>query len=459
MFNQTPFNSRNFGEGRYNWGSSNFGSGNFGDNNIGNGNYGTGNLGDENLGNYNVGHGNCGQNNMGRENNGQWNVGEGNSGDYNLGRGNVGTGNTGISNVGVTNVGGLNNGKNNLGMSNSGQSNFGIENIGTENVGWKNNGNWNVGNENDGNGNVGVKNMNGNFNLGYLNLGSNNTGAWNNGKGNVGYLSGIKSSTISGGPGDINWKSITNLQLDSNPADGATGWANLNTTNVGIGQAGYNNLGYANIGGFNIGYQLDGNQNTGGNLTGDNLIGFDQNPGPGSNIEGVSIQGTLGISLLNSSVYGYLQDSLVAPFPQVYDESLSAVLQATLTPFNPDTCETFSPVQLSNTFSISVKCRGSVKITDLYCSGDSFIVYKDGKLWFTTPVVSIETDPKCVKSQIDPGEAFYDPEFSHAQAWLPTSGSFKITVVPAATRWGGGAVAIKVDDFCDNTSIGQYIRY
>lgn len=457
----SPFNARNYGDGQFNWGSSNFGFGNFGDNNMGNRNYGDGNMGDGNLGDYNVGWENCGSNNVGRGNNGQWNVGNVNSGSYNLGKGNTGQGNTGIVNDGNNNVGGLNTGANNLGISNSGQSNYGFGNAGVENVGWSNSGQWNIGEENIGLGNVGSKNLNGSFNLGYLNLGSNNTGANNYGQGNVGYLAGVQYSTINTtfGSGEIYWKNITNLVMNSIPAVNSTGWANLNDTNVGIAQSGSRNIGGVNVGLSNIGVNLNGTQNTGWNLTGIGLIGYDQQPGPGSNFTGVTIQGLLSpLYLFNSSVYGFLQDTLVEPFPDVYNQYATQMFQTRLTPFNPDTCPSFTPVPISNTFSVSVKCRGSVKITDLYCSGDSYIVYKDGRVWFTTPVVSLDNDPRCLNSQPDPEEAFYDPEFSHHQAWLPP-GSYKITVVPAATRWGGGAVAIKVDDFCDRTVIGDYIRY
>lgn len=454
----SPFNAKNYGDDAFNWGSSNFGYGNFGDNNMGSKNYGDGNLGDRNLGNFNVGKDNCGSYNVGHGNNGQWNVGRGNAGSYNLGKGNVGTGNTGLVNNGTINLGGLNVGQGNLGIGNSGQSNYGTGNSGTENVGWNNQGSWNIGSLNSGSGNVGSNNNGGNFNLGYLNSGSNNTGAWNIGEGNVGYLAGIESSSIVPNENEIYWKNVTNLVASSQfPGTNTTGWSNLNTTNVGIAQSGYMNLGYSNVGELNVGYQLNGTQNIGGNLTGENLVGFNQQPGPGSNLQSVSIQGTSASSLLNSTVYGFIHDNIQAVFPGVYNQSINSLFQAANF-INSTTCQSFTPVPTYNTFSVSVRCRGSFKITDLYCSGDSFLVYKDGKLWFTTPVVSLDNDPNCYSSQVDPEEAFHDPEFSHSLAWLP-SGSYKITIVPASSRWGGGAVAIKVDDFCDRTAIGSYARY
>ena len=459
----SPFNKKNYGGNKYNWGSSNYGYGNFGNYNQGNGNFGTGNLGNGNLGNYNVGEDNCGNYNVGTGNSGQWNVGTGNNGTYNLGSGNIGGGNTGIANAGNNNVGGLNSGSNNLGIQNSGSSNLGTSNTGTENVGWSNTGNWNIGSSNTGNGNVGSSNT-GNFSIGFLNLGSNNTGAWNYGTGNVGYLSGVEESTISQSSGGIYWKNVQVNQVAPLSAVNQTGWVNLNSTNVGIGQSGFRNLGYLNIGEMNIGSYLNGTNNTGTNLIGSDLIGTNQDDGSsgaGDAYTPVTINGIQSDSvntLLNSSVYGYVQDNLISTYSQVYQQSLS-VLQSTATSeLSPSTCQSFVPLAISNTFSISVRCRGSVKITDLFCSGDSFTVYKDGKLWFTTPVVSVDNDPYCLRSQADPEEAFYDPEFSHAIGWVP-SGSYKISVYPTSTRWGGGAVAIKVDDFCDRVGFGRYQRF
>ena len=455
----SPYNSKNYGDKQYNWGSGNFGFGNFGDNNQGNSNYGDSNLGNDNLGSFNVGNENCGNYNIGVGNNGTWNVGNNNNGTYNLGQGNIGTGNTGNGNNGQINVGALNNGENNLGLSNFGSSNFGISNNGDDNVGWTNQGDNNVGASNSGDGNVGVSNS-GDFNLGYLNSGQNNTGAWNYGQGNVGYLAGVQSVKIYDDQnGSIYWKNVTINQLDSNNAINNTGWVNINYTNVGIGQSGSRNIGYTNVGINNIGYQINGTENTGGNLTGIGLIGFDIITSDGSDFNTVEIQGIQNENvLLSSSVSGFIQDSVIAPYPQVFSQAQSQAQNADYDNAVSGSCSSFTPVSISNSFSISIRCTGSVKITDLYCSGDSFNVYKDGKLWLTTPVVSLNNDPYCLKMQKDPEEAYYDPEFSHIFGWVP-SGSYKITVVPTVTRWGGGAVAIKVDDFCDRTNIGRYIRF
>ena len=459
----SPFNKPNFGDDEFNWGSGNFGYGNFGNSNQGKGNYGNGNFGDGNLGNYNVGRDNCGSYNVGTGNNGQWNVGTGNNGTYNLGNGNVGAGNTGIVNTGDNNVGALNSGASNLGIQNSGSSNYGTNNSGNENVGWSNQGNWNIGSSNSGSGNVGSSNEGGNFNIGFRNNGSNNTGAWNYGTGNVGYLSGVEKSTIKSTGPEIYWKNVQVNRVDSFSAVNQTGWLNLNSTNVGIGQSGFRNLGHLNIGEMNIGYQLNGTENTGGNLTGSGLIGFNMTDGTGAGdefipvvIDGIEPESV--ITLLNSSVYGYIQDNFVSTYPQAYDELSAAVLHTQVSPLSTSTCQSFLPIAMANIFSISLKCRASVKITDMYCSGDAFTVYKEGKLWLTTPVVSVKNDPNCLRSRRDPDEAFYDPEFSHVIGWLPP-GSYKIAIYPTVTIWGGGAVAIKVDEFCDRTGLGTYQRY
>ncbi len=89
--------------------------------------------------------------------------------------------------------------------------------------------------------------------------------------------------------------------------------------------------------------------------------------------------------------------------------------------------------------------------------GDSFQVFKDGKLWLTTPVVP-PGSATCSNRIDDPEQAYYDPNFSHTIAFL-TPGMYKLTIVPLVTVFGGGAVAVKVDDFCPLLGEGQYIRY
>lgn len=457
----SPFNRDNFGDNEYNWGTGNYGYGNFGNSNQGDGNFGNGNLGNDNLGNYNVGSENCGNYNVGKGNNGQSNIGIGNNGTSNLGQGNIGSGNSGIVNNGTNNVGALNSGSNNLGLGNSGSSNFGENNSGTENVGWNNQGSWNIGSSNSGNGNVGSSNSDGDFNIGFMNFGSNNTGAWNYGTGNVGYLAGVENSTIIAYTTEIYWKNVEVNQVASMAAMNQTGWSNLNSTNVGISQSGFRNLGYENIGESNIGYIINGTENTGLNLNGNGIIGenVDNDAGVGNEYTPVTITGITEVgSLLNSSVYGYIQDNLVEDYSQVFVQSMSAAIQTKVSPLSTSTCQSYVPMYMTNVFSISLRCRGSVKITDMYCSGDSFVVFKDGRLWFTTPVVSVENDPYCLRSQRDPEEAYYDPEFSHGIGWIPP-GSYKISVYSTATRWGGGAVAIKVDEFCDRVGLGAYQRY
>lgn len=449
----SPFNARNFGGPQYNWGSGNFGYGNFGDNNQGNGNFGSSNLGDANLGSWNVGRDNCGNYNVGAGNVGNWNVGRGNVGSYNLGSANSGTGNTGQSNSGQLNIGLANNGANNIGIENSGSFNYGIENSGIQNYGWSNTGNWNSGTGNAGNGNAGASNT-GNFNIGFLNEGNNNTGAWNYGTGNVGYLAGVQAVTLTGIQSNLlPWTGVTINTVNSQQGTSTTGWANINSTNVGIGQSGYRNLGYDNVGGYNIGYENSGQANTGFELIGEFLVGSGQTNGPGSNFQPVTINGVADeTELLLTRVTGLVQDFIVTPYPSVFANAINSQLS---NPTSVSDCPTFAPVEMVNSFSVSVRCRGGVKITDLYCSGDSFEVYKDGKLWLTTPVVPMGS---CQQPVVDPDEAFYDPEFSHIMAWLP-AGSFKLTVRAKVTAWGGGAIAVKVDDFCDRTGIGNYIPF
>ena len=331
----------------------------------------------------------------------------------------------------------------NVGSGNTGQANVGYNNTGFGNYGYSNTGRMNTGTQN----------------TGYLNNGNNNTGAFNYGEGNVGFIAGVQAATFSVPPseapdGRIPWDSIA-LGYILEGSDG-TGWGNLNDSNVGISQSGYRNLGYLTGGTMNIGYSINGTANTGGRLDGDDLIGFDQTSsqadpftGPFSDLQPASEMPLL----LSSTLSGFMDSLAVSVYPSVWDAASSEVNTNTLTG-----CSTFTPIPYSSVFSVSVRCRGSFKITDLYCSGDSFQVYKDGKLWFVTPVVPIDSDVFCIRSVSDPEEAFYDPAFSHYQAWLP-SGSYKITVVPMTTRWGGGGVAVKVDDFCDRSTLGKPIRF
>lgn len=339
-----------------------------------------------------------------------------------------------------------------------GSFNLGINNSGIQNIGWNNTGSWNSGTGNVGIGNAGALNL-GNFSIGYLNEGTNNTGALNYGVGNVGYLGGVESVTISGlqtgtQANLIPWTGLTINTINVNLGQNTTGWSNINSTNVGIGQSGFRNLGYDNVGTSNIGFDLSGNQNTGGRLTGDDLIGYDQNTGSGSNFTPVTINGISDESiLLESRVSGLMQDLVITPYPSVFASATSKPLL--VAPKIPSDCPTFTPISITNSFSISLRCRGSLKITDLYCSGDSFDIYKNGKLWMSTPVVPLG---KCAKIVVDPDEAFNDSNFSHVQVWLP-AGSYTISVVGKVTALGGGAVAVKVDDFCDRIGIGSYIPF
>lgn len=454
----SPFNSKNFGDSAFNWGDNNIGWGNFGTGNQGRGNYGSNNLGDFNLGTGNVGRGNCGNYNVGAANNGTWNVGVGNSGDYNLGRGNVGEGNTGLTNSGASNVGIQNSGQGNLGLSNQGSLNIGINNVGVENTGWSNTGEANSGASNVGNGNLGLNNS-GSFNIGYFNAGLNNTGAWNYGNGNVGYLGGVQVVNFGAGAqigGTIDWKQIEVVQRSPLLAVNVTGWANVNGTNVGMAQDGYRLVGYSNVGLFNIGYGNNGTELTGTDLT----------VSPGVSTAPVTMNGVSSIQeLLESSVSGFMNDLVVPVYPVVFETSLDTARRASLSTLNPSIgpncnrpplCPTFEPISVANSFSVNFRCGGSLKITDIFCPGDSFNVYKDGKLWLSSPTV----DPvaECIDPLDTPEAAFYDDRFSHVIGWLP-GGSYKITIEAKVSRWGGGGVAVKADDFCNRTALGNYAAF
>lgn len=504
----TPYNAINYGGLIYNWGSGNVGFGNFGDDNQGDVNFGSSNQGDGNGGSFNVGGNNCGNYNVGNGNVGDWNVGIGNVGSYNAGLCNSGSGHTGVTNTGGSNVGITNSGTNNIGVSNSASFNIGIQNSGgNSNIGYLNGGTGNLGVENVGNSNVGIDNV-GDSNIGYRNEGDNNVGALNFGNENTGYLAGVQSFTINpvtlkssrststpstssyfdyyksypgqnvtSGEFEINgieWETISIQTINTTTVtEQSVGWANVNVTNVGIGQSGEGNVGLQNIGYFNIGDSNEGSNNTGAYNIGQDNIGY-YLEGQGQvgtyvagglidelDITSVSVP-TPAISFLNATLYGFMQDLYISDYPTLYSDSISTVnsisCSSSSNTNNLQSCSTLSMIPITNTFSISLRCRGSVKVTDLFCSGDAYNVYKDGKIWFSTPVVPIDSDPYCLKNVVDPELSYYDDTFSHGIGWL-ASGSYKITIIPIVTRYGGGAVGIKVDDFCEKSESGDYIRY
>lgn len=265
---------------------------------------------------------------------------------------------------------------------------------------------------------------------------------------------------------DINIVSVS----DSSSAN--IGWLNANASNVGVGNEGSGNVGIGNWGTQNIGTNNTGTSNAGVGNAGDYNIGF-------------SNQGTnnTGIDLINGSAPSGGQSASIVAFSAAFEQDFTSTNPTVLTGFNgassvlsntfsanaPSTippancadtlvgdCATLSPISMSQTISVYFRCRGSLKITDLFCAGDSFQVYKDGKLWLTSPIVSPSND--CAAPVDDPEEAFYSPRFSHAIGFLP-AGSYKFTIVPLVTAYGGGAVAVKADDFCVLPGEGNYIRF
>ena len=79
------------------------------------------------------------------------------------------------------------------------------------------------------------------------------------------------------------------------------------------------------------------------------------------------------------------------------------------------------------------------EITDAYQKGDTFDVYIDGALAFTTP--SVATDPS--GAVIDPNVAFADPTYSHASYPL-TSGYHEINVGVNYSPYQSGTAYLQV---------------
>jgi hypothetical protein len=208
------------------------------------------------------------------------------------------------------------------------------------------------------------------------------------------------------------------------------------------------NIGVANLGTSNIGASNTGTGNTGYNLNSGSAAATEYVlPGFGN----AAVEPA---SLLNTTLNGF-QSSQAAQYPGLfatYAASLQSVWLAAPCSSANGTCPGPIAVSVSsNTFTISLSCRGSVKITDLYCSGDSYAVYKNGALWITTPLVSPLNDPGCLNPVADPEEAYYTARFAHVVGYL-MPGSYTILVQPISTFYGGGGVAIKVDEFCDKES-------
>ncbi len=517
--NQGNGNNGNYNVGSGNCGSFNVGNGNQGSWNVGTGNSGSYNLGWCNVGVGNSGTGNAGNLNVGALNAGNGNIGTSNSGTGHVGTLNTGSGNVGVSNSGSGNFGISNTGNSNVGTDNLGNYNIGFYNDGNNNTGVSNYGSGNVGNLNGvidfiyyaptqksflqesplkGEQNV-FADSSSSISISRSSSRSSSRRSFSREKSTLTeafkkkwsrklaervdndllrmvrvfesdseeddnrhqHQQLLKSTSASLAITQYDFNAISIVENTS--ASSSIGWFNTNSSNVGVANVGgQSNVGGLNNGNFSLGALNTGNSNAGlGNL-GDYNVGIGNT---GSNLTGTQFpfNDPTGVteSVLQFASHYDPRAAQLTGYNNVESDLNTALAQMTpsitCNPLSISNCTVNTPVQLVQSFSVSVRCRASVKITDLFCSGDSFQVFKDGKLWLTTPVVEPGTTG-CTIHVDDPEQAFYDPHFSHTVGFL-TGGSYKLTILPLVTVYGGGAVAVKVDDFCPLAGDGQYIRY
>lgn len=92
------------------------------------------------------------------------------------------------------------------------------------------------------------------------------------------------------------------------------------------------------------------------------------------------------------------------------------------------------------TFTFDYSDYIQISITDAYCPGDAFDLYKDGKYLLTTPRVLSDG---CKTSVADPNVAFLDPRWSSTKFMLP--GKFNMSIWVKDSPYSGGAAFIRAD--------------
>ena len=81
-----------------------------------------------------------------------------------------------------------------------------------------------------------------------------------------------------------------------------------------------------------------------------------------------------------------------------------------------------------------------ISITDAYCPGDSFDLFRDGHYLITTPRV---LSRECQHWESEPDVAFINPIFSSTKFMLP--GHFNLTIASKDSPYQGGAAFIRAD--------------
>ena len=89
-----------------------------------------------------------------------------------------------------------------------------------------------------------------------------------------------------------------------------------------------------------------------------------------------------------------------------------------------------------------------ISITDAYCSGDSFDLFRNGSYLVTTPRVRSDG---CSSWTDDPDQAFVNPKFSSTKFMLPPN--FNLSIGTLDSPFNGGAGFIRIDTFIGSCPI------
>jgi len=91
-------------------------------------------------------------------------------------------------------------------------------------------------------------------------------------------------------------------------------------------------------------------------------------------------------------------------------------------------------------FSFNYSDYIQISITDAYCTGDSFDLYRNGQYLLTTPRV---LGDKCQTWNPNPNVTFLDARWSSTKFMLP--GVFNLSISVKDSPFGGGAAFIRAD--------------
>lgn len=82
----------------------------------------------------------------------------------------------------------------------------------------------------------------------------------------------------------------------------------------------------------------------------------------------------------------------------------------------------------------------NIEITDIYCTGDIFLVFNSGVPLGQTSIP--EVAPTCLNTTSDPEVALANPAYSSGSGPLP-SGYYNLTITAVVSPWTAGSGAIR----------------